>query len=644
MTYEKRIVEAFRSSEIERVLLIDDAYDPPRLEDAEMGDVADLLQSKEGQALREHCEITPDTWDLAAAAADAGNASSPELEDVFRALYEQFVHSNETRFEPGDIFSVLKGGALAALRPLETLMHACGDLIRVKSVGLERAKETIREFRPHVLFLDYYLSDEVSVDGWVEDGTMTMARQASLALLKELVVDGLEIPAIVLMSSRPNQEIDGYRQDIGGQQILSVRFQFLHKQMVRQRGKDVIVDHDAAAALLDTSQGFVFGRTLQKALEQWRIGAEAALTEFMGGVRELQMKDFAYLLRFRLREDGQPFGEYLEWFFGECLKGVIEEKVDWQHSSFASIDDNPTMEEAVEGAYDGPSDVIADLFHRVRVSKDRGEVGRDYRFGDLYAQIGGDGVRAVITPDCDLVVRDEDRKAKSVLTMVGRLATFDQTDSAADDFLIRDGGRYSVRWNPKHLETFATDGVESLVRAQEFEYVGRLRPPYADAVQRRALNDLARGGLPVAPAFGLNVPIAVWIRLVGKMERMEVNAAIATVIPARSGGKGGPRVLLRRSFVYELVDQLAEVDIHRVGGKDLKCLRKVLTEEGINELHDKYLRNGAQIQGKPLGIGFVLGDVADESNGAPWLQIGLKVSDEARETVGVVDPVSENCD
>ena len=106
---------------------------------------------------------------------------------------------------------------------------------------------------------------------------------------------------------------------------------------------------------------------------------------FMKEVGDLHMKDFAYLLRFRLREAGQPFGEYLEWFFGESLKGLIEDKVDWDHASFTALDDEGTKQgEMIEGAFEGPSDIIARFFHRVRVNNRRVGVRREYRLGDLY--------------------------------------------------------------------------------------------------------------------------------------------------------------------------------------------------------------------------------------------------------------------
>src|SRR3546814_13045051 len=50
MGHEKRIVEAFNTNGIERILLVDDVYDPPALLADEVGPMHDSLESLGGQA------------------------------------------------------------------------------------------------------------------------------------------------------------------------------------------------------------------------------------------------------------------------------------------------------------------------------------------------------------------------------------------------------------------------------------------------------------------------------------------------------------------------------------------------------------------------------------------------------------------
>ena len=648
MRHKQRIVEAFKSSGVERILVIDDAYDAPTLDEATISDVADFLDVEDGQVICNDCGIEQGTLKIAASAANDGEIDNDALEAVYYALYARFSRTHEERCDPGGRFEAIKGSALADLRPLYALLCACGDAIEVRTSGLEIGLDSYREFKPQVLFLDYYLSDDVPAEGTISKYRTSRARTASLDLLKRLIKnsDVGGIPAVVLMSSRRIGNIDQYRHSAGEQQLLSLRFQFLKKRSIAQRNGEIDVDRDAVDALLDISQGYEFGKNLQQALVQWKTGAESALSSFMKEVSDLDIKDFAYLLRFRLREERHSLGDYLEWFFGESLKGFVEKNVDWSHASFAELDDdNKKNEETIEGAFDGPSNTIARFFHLIRVNKNGDFADRDYRLGDLYAQTGKRRIWVVITPDCDLVERNGQVRAKSVLTMGGTLDTFDKKTSSADDFLI-DGGRYySILWDPKDLQTFPICGEDSLREMENVVSLGTLRPQYAQEVQRRVLGDLSRVGLPVAPAFGMNVPVVVWIQSGTNDDNfvpLEMTApAFATIIFPRIGKKSGSRILLRRNFLNELIDRLIEIKPDEICKRHRANFCDALKEDGIGKLYDRYLRTGIQI-GKPIfGTGFVVGDQPDPAKSAPWLQIVVDLSEEEMEEFHIFDPLAD---
>ena len=203
----------------------------------------------------------------------------------------------------------------------------------------------------------------------------------------------------------------------------------------------------------------------------------------------------------------------------------------------------------------GPSLNIARLFHHVRIEGPRSCVRGGYRLGDIYVEPGESEVRAVITPDCDLVERKGRTNVTNVLTMKGQLHTFYKELAVADDLVLHDDIPYSVQWKPKELETFPVSGEEALHEAKKFQLLGTLRPLYAQQMQRRALTDLARIGLPVAPAMGIDAAAEVWVRKRSgstPFDRIEISApAIATIIPSRTGEseRYGHRVLLRRHFL-----------------------------------------------------------------------------------------------
>ena len=641
MRYEKRIIEAFQSNGITKILLIDDAYDPPEFNGEAAVALDDFFLEEDNRKVCLELGIEQNILDAAMDAARGADTESEELGTVYRTLYAKFTQTREKKIDLRGRFESVKGASLDALNPLYVLLCKCGEKVNVCTAGMIDGQKIYHEFHPHVVFLDYYLDSNVSPTGTVKRETLNVARSKSLSLLGEVVnnTDGESIPAIVLISSRKIKDVEEYRHDAKGE-ILSLRFGFLRKDMVRQGEKEIEIDYAAVDALLDVSQGYLFGKALQCALSQWKDGAESALKVFMEEIRDLHTKDFAYLLRFRLREEGMPLNEYLEWLFGECLKGLINEKVDWENTSFSELEDNKKIEENIEGAFGGPSMMIAKLFHRSRVDSHRISACRGYRLGDLYAQPDMHNIRAVLTPDCDLVERGGPPKAKRILTMGGTLRSFDQHGSTADDFLLHENRAYSVLWSPKDLKTFPIDGEESL--HESYKFVGTLRPLYAQEMQRRALTDLSRVGLPVTPAFGIDATASIWIRKKkGCYEHIKINSSThVTIIPARAGQRGGHRVLLPRPFVNELIDRLNDIDLKDMNRNDAKSLRSILKEDQTDKLYEEFLKTGGQTQKRIFGMDFVFGDKPDTAQDAPWMQIVLKISDETMQELRIMDPLA----
>ena len=639
MVHEKRIIEAFRSNKITRILLIDDAYDPPALNEDALVVLDDFFLDDTNHAFCLELGIERNVLDAAGKAARDGETENEEVETVYRLLYQTFATSRDERIGSTFEFETVKGSALDALKPLYLLLRKCGKTVEVFTAGMEDGLRKYRELRPEIVFLDYYLDSDVLPTGTARQETYGTARQKSLDLLNEIVNDteGKTIPAVVLMSSYDVADsVDSYRHNAKGQ-ILAVRFEFLKKNMVRQVGKTIRIENVAADALMDVTQGYLFGKEIQGVLTQWRDGAERALDAFISEIGDLHTKDFAYLLRFRLREEGITLNEYLGWLFGECLKGWVEEKTEW-NTMFSNLDETKRMEENIEGAFDGPSRIIADLFHRVRVSGHLSDESQRYRLGDLYVHREECNIRAVITPDCDLVPRKNKIKAKSVLTMGGTLSTFDDENAAADDLFVHEKKAYSVQWKPKDLKTFPVDGEGTLHKT--YKLLGTLRPLYAQAMQRRALVDLSRIGLPAAPAFGINANATVWIRMTDGIKEIEINPpTVATLIPSRSEQMVGHRVLLRRPFVNELIDHLKQITPEDMHASDSQSLREAIKHDG-DKLYKRCLRSGGLTKEKNIfGIGYSLDGKPSQKQSAPWLQIVLEVSDEQMEELSTIDPL-----
>ena len=512
------------------------------------------------------------------------------------------------------------------------LLEECVGEVGVSTAGMVDGVERCKELCPEVLFLDYYLDEEVVPGGQVGKSSLSAGRRASIDILRDLTDDRNNVPAVILMSSRQISDSGEFRVQAGDGQIMALRFGPLQKCHLQNEGESISIDDIAADVLLDTVQGFRFGQAMQKALRQWEDGASRGLKAFVKEIGSLQTKDFAYLLRFRLREERESLSAYLGWLFSECLKGEIDRCVRWDDASFRDLDKDERSEEGFEGAFRGPSDMIAEFFHRVRVDdgyKNRRYLdARDvYRMGDLYVRVDDSVIHVVTNPECDLVDRNGMR-LKSILVMRGVLQHFGTLGSAADHFVIYSDTPYSIRWDPMDLQTFDVEGEGSLLNTSVFEFVGRLRPLYAQEVQRRMLANLSRVGLRVAPAFALSATSSVWLRDPREecYEEIEMDAPrYATLIPSRDGRGVGHRVILGRLFVWELIDKIGDLKASQVMAKGRKAVNKVRKGIGGEELQKGFLREGAKVgTRKVLGIQVEVGNGPVQSSDA-WAQIVLTV-------------------
>ena len=255
----------------------------------------------------------------------------------------------------------------------------------------------MKKLDPQVLFLDYYLARDVPPIGNVGEVALLGARERSLEFLKSVVRATREddYPAVVLMSSRRIVDGETFREQ-AGDKIVPLRFRVLHKGGLKTDGGSVVLQHSAADALLDTFQGYRFGELFQGSLCTWKDGVRTALEDFECEVRQWDRRDIAYLSRFRLREEGQPLSEYLEWLFGAYFGALMERHVDWGHDAIRELEGDEEIGSDLEGAYEGATDGVARCFHGVRVRTQRVGPGYRYRLGDLYKKSGCKRVWAVV--------------------------------------------------------------------------------------------------------------------------------------------------------------------------------------------------------------------------------------------------------
>ena len=591
MKYEQTIIDAFKSSEIERIVMIDDAYDPPNINQRKL---VTFLENADNHTALHDCAVEKHTIKEAIDSASDSEVSE-QLDFIHRSLYQKFVDTAEKRFDPSGLFEKRRGVDLAFLRPFFALLGKSVGQDNVRTAGRYDGRECCRKFCPQVLFIDYFLGPNTPHEGGESENNEGPNPRLSLDLIQKITDDAREkgIPALVLMSSYAvGEKGNGYRTQAG---YMSLRFQFLPKESVRQNGEDIVIESSVAGALSSWILGYKFGKALQQSMDEWKKGAKKAIEDLLN---DLDVKDFAYLLHFRLRDEGQPLSEYLKWFLGECLIGRIANEVDWTHASFSKLDGQ--REQSIRGAFDGLSRNIANLFHLIKVDGHRACENRDYRLGDFYEEYNGNRIRAVITPDCDLVSRNGKTNAKNVLTMGGTLNIFGEEEFSADNLFLLKESIKSVKWKPKDLMTFPLDGGDSLRAKRKFSFLGTLRPLYAQEMQRLALTDLSRIGLPVSP-LAINAEVTVsWMCSNGKSRELKLAGHTkqgfsdpATITLPRKKEDKYHLVLFRHYFIYALIDKL-DNEINQVLTnecraseliKDLKeggkKIRKELIEEGV---------------------------------------------------------------
>lgn len=602
MMHQENLLLAIQQSKITKIAVIDDAFDVPDVDDKTAGDLLEFLGSEPFGTAREEAGLSETEVADAVEALETTQYGEEAVSRVLAALYDRFSSTFDDRFNPAGIFGRQEEN-LRYLAPVMRLLDTCEPrptVVRYGS-GLDDFGDA---HDVELIFVDFYLDSTVSAESATRE--KNAAKKKSLDSVTKLVrSQGDNAPSVILMSSAPDvrKEAEKFRESIllthGEKQkglVFASRFGFLEKTRLRllDAGR-VGIEQDAADDLLDVFQSYQFGRSMHSALEGWLTGAEKATISMRGEIERLHLKDFAYLVRFRLLEEGQGLTEYLEWFFGECLLDGVGKELDAASASEAIIKFlNDKGAEQIEGAYEGATKTVADLYHRVRIENPRKARGEGHRLGDLYTS-GKKTILATLTPDCDLVLRrDGKRGAERLLMVAGDLKDFDAPETTVADFIIIDGKPRNIRWDPKKIHTKDFDGFPE----KGMKYVGTLRPLYAQELQRRVLHDLGRVGVSAAPVMGFNASVSVHVMSkAGPKQKVDLGAetiADCKVLPSR-GGTAKAAVLFRRGFVGGLITALTALSADALAPAAAAAIAS-LKEPGAREKLEKIYRVGVRCE------------------------------------------------
>lgn len=630
MNYAPQIVETFKASAVDRILVIDDAYDAPELDPQQVGGA--LLDILSNDNLRERVSeqvLCEGDREAAIEALNDNEWEDDSINTAVAALYRFFVDDRQNAVDPGGAFAAAKGATLDALDPLLELLHRCSDNPRIVKVGTGGALRASGDLQPDLIFMDFYLSPPERTTRDLTKGQWDGDRTRSINLLKTILASLSDnVPAVVLMSSEDVADRkDAYLSRLEDR-VMAIRSGFLLKGWVQGRGQELTASGEAADVLMDTSGSFEFGRALETALKVWKVGAEEALIQLFSELREFDVKDFAYLLRFRLYEEGEPFADYLEWFLGESLRAIVDGKVDWRSSEFRKLNDR-TLTQAIEGAHPFPSPRLARFFHRLRFNSwERRSRGR-FALGDVFVSPDHKSVRMVISPDCDLVPRNNKPAAVRILTIGGSIRGLNEQGAWAGELIFRNSPR-AIKWNYKDLRTHEFgDCATLLVDEKPFAYFASMRAMPAQTIQKAVLADLSRVGLAVPPTVDVGAPVKVYFkRRVGNQGRVEelegLREARAQAFMPRGGKDLKMRILFTPKFFRDLLARLQELS-----EDDVLCAHRESWRDWIAQsenVRSAMLRDGLEVPGEAL---HKLQTSVGTPKGKAWLEIVVDISEES---------------
>jgi hypothetical protein len=521
------------TSDIKHVAIVDDAFDPPEVKSEVLYD----FMHKTPELQVEICE--KEVWDKAILHT-ANNEDTDEVAAVVERLYEKYVHYGESKFDPGNTFKVSREDNLKFVRPILEFFKTCAP-VNFKTFGSEALIKPEDKI-PDLVLVDLYLDPEISTTELPDEATANAATNKSVARVKHLLGND---PPIILMSSygeKGRAAAEGYRSQFDNK-VYASRFGFVDKGHVKidpQNG--FLIAPEARDTLIDIFQTYKFGKALTEAINRWLSSTKEAVTDIEKDIHRLQLKEIAYLVQFRLAAEGQGLEEYLEWFFGEALLDYIIRATDKAHAINPleqSLDISSVK--SIDGAF-GPTQEVAKMYHRVRIEGNRSRLRKNFRLGDLYLDVAKKDVVAVMTPDCDLVLRkagaSEKRNADHLLLVRGNISDIEETYASLGDFLMIGETPHNIEWKYKKVFSAPFEGTFAIANQSgaDYQYLGTLRPLYAQEIQAHLLSHIGRVGVAVPPVIGLPAIATIVIKTKNGTKNLSSEGVTypCNLIPGRS--------------------------------------------------------------------------------------------------------------
>lgn len=509
MSDETRLLQALEESGIRRIAVVDDAFDLPEIPEGEWGTIRAHLISQDFQDALAHLPDIQALYPQAIESIEGNELDSDDLIKFQRLAFAQYVDTRDANFDLGRQFSRMRADSLDAVQPILTLLARANTPVEVTKIGSMQDEDFAERIADiDLVFADFYLDPSVTPEDSPEDKRSQDAKAKSQEMIAEIITARGKVPSIVLMSSKDVGALaTEFRKGIAASsgQVVSARFQFVEKNQLSVTTSGAVeIKEKASDVLLDLLQTFKFSEGVSVAIELWKTSAKEAITATAEAISELEVRDFAYLIRFRLEKEGQELVEYMEWLLGEYLIDETARRFYSGANNLPVVREVAHTQGTVEGAYDGQSQRVGNIYHRVKVEDVRPGRAHGFRMGDMYLDKDGKKISAVITPDCDLVMREGKRRASRFLLVNGLIKAFDRKNTSAAEFILINGAGKNIEWHKKDIESQSFEWSEE---AAERTWIGTLRPMYAQQLQRAVLHDVGRVGLAPWPALYVDAEV-----------------------------------------------------------------------------------------------------------------------------------------
>jgi len=506
------IAARFRSSDITKAAIIDDAFETP---DVTNGQISEFWSKVE------------DSGDMLAELRKYGNDIASE-NDISESILDSLWEQRDAKGPLKDVLSTTlfchAFQKLVDLRLLRDCLYSVG-ITDVREFGPKDVKLTTDI---SLVFLDFSLDghapsiSESDLEDPVKLATLTVPR-LSCEMAKSIWEQyGQNKPFLVLISDH----IEAWPLKgnfLEESHVLGGLFGFISK-------KEFANSDAVLVRLASWGIGCPSCQTLQRFVTETVSAIKTVADDFQRTVSALDVHDYAHIQQLALKQEGHPLGEYLVWLFESLLanqfrshSGLQQAQRDVDRLVFSNClpCDNSTVGTTLTQAYwkaqTLPVDEVA--AHPWDATNLRSLFG----LGDLFLNDDCTLAHVLVNAPCDLrfvPLEGSKRRWKEELALVfvtGSVEPYRHSHRSegvevTTEFVWHKNRCLRIVWDVTKPITVINRDSATYLLSNSLKRICRLRPLYALAIKTEFVNALTRLGTPVTPPMMQLRDVEIWMK------------------------------------------------------------------------------------------------------------------------------------